>query len=81
LDGALEDRAEDDQALVGGAAAGATLVEQLVAPLLDVVWGDLLDAPPAERGQQMGANDRTVVRGDRGFPVAVMDTTRATRRR
>jgi len=61
LDRALEDRAEDDQALVGRAAAGAALVDELVASLLDAVGRDLLDAPIAECGQEVGAHDGAVV--------------------
>jgi hypothetical protein len=76
LDGALEDRAEDDQQLVGSAAGQAALIDQLVAPLLDLVGVDLLDPLAAKCVQQVGAQRGAVVGQARGLPVAVADPPR-----
>lgn len=62
LDGALEDRAEVDEQLVDGAAGEAALVDEFVAPLLDLVGGDLLDALALEGGVEVGVDVATVVR-------------------
>lgn len=73
LDRALEDRAEHDQHLVGGPARQVALVDELVAPLVDLVGVDLLHSLAPEGGQEVGVQDRVVVRQARGLPGALAD--------
>ena len=73
LAAALEDRAEDDERLVGRAPAGSSLLNELVAPVLDLLGGDLLGSPRAKRRLDVRVDDGAVVRQRGWLPVALVD--------